>query len=182
MTTPPIHNAQIGQLTDTINTALQASATQIVGVMALIVGIAVVVLVVLFLNESRNRAKRDEQQFELLKAEISANNLLARELQVQNKTLDDIAFYQSSMAGDMAENLEVNKQRAIVHDINRVTVEKILADQKLNQAETLLKFAEVVARVDVALNRNPCLPKEDVERWEQKLDLLIARLIEDNTS
>lgn len=177
LTTNHLPNAQVGQVTETINNAMQASSAQIVQVMAVLVGIAVLIVLWALIMVERARDKAHQQDYDLLRLQVDNNTKTVVELKNQTHTLNDMEYHLSSMHEDIHENLEVNKARAAVHDENKANIDKLLTQQALNHAELLTKVTELVVSVTKALDRDPYLSKEEVRRWERKLDLIIERAV-----
>lgn len=150
---------------ETINRLLDANAQQITGVLAVLVGVAILAILGFLLMQERNRAKAQQQNFELLKAQIENNARQTQELQHQSQTLDELEFHLSSISGNIAENLNINRERALVHDVNAANIDKLLT-----------QFKEVITKLDAALERDPALSPDTIRRFEGKLDLIITSL------
>lgn len=175
-TSPPLPHAQIDQLAGAYNSTLQATATQIVFVMAVIVGIAVLVLLVALFRIEGSRTTAHQQDYELIKAQSDINKTQVTELQKQSGALTLIERHLLTISEDTRKALDVNSQRVAVHEINRVNIEKVMTTQATSQAELLARFNDVITKLDEALARSPVITREEIQALDAKLSLILARL------
>ena len=167
---------QIDGVTDAYNATLQATSVQLVGAMAVIVGFAVIILLLWQVSESRNRAKAQQQQFELLRTQIESSAAFVKEYMSQGEELRKQSVTLIKIAGDTAANLIVNRDRISIHDLNALHINQLLAAQGMDKTEFMTLLTEIVTKLNAALERNPEFSKDDFLRFEGKLDLLVEYL------